>query len=240
MHTQQEKITARPILFTPDMVRAILDRRKTQTRRIIKLRDGSLPDDDSISTHLDGTFDKVMDFSKTFPHWQELKCPYGTPGDHLWVRETYLQWQYRDGEKGEIAYLDDPNIEALKRDMENLKKQKNTGNWRVIPSIHMPRAASRILLEITHIRAQRLHDITEADAIAEGIHYTTPNSGPNRYYDNYHTGRWMEAEMLNNPIASYRTLWETINGPHSWEQNPWVWAITFKNLASPNPASGIS
>lgn len=180
MHTQQEKTThVHPILFTAHMVRAIIGGQKTQTRRIIKLRDGTNPADEDISTHLDGTFDKVMDFSKTYPYWQELKCPYGRPGDHLWVRETYLQWQYRDGEKGEIVYYDDPNIHDILRDKKSLEKQKQIGNWRIIPSIHMPRAASRITLQITHIRAQRLHDITEADAIAEGV--ATTGGGHHAY-----------------------------------------------------------
>ena len=140
---------------------------------------------------------------------QNKFCPYGYPGDRLYVRETW-------GKFGEATFFkaDNPNAEGVA--------------WK--PSIHMPRAASRLTLQITNIRAQRLHDITEADAIAEGLNFIVPNSGPNTYYDNYLTGRWIDPEMLNNPIASYRTLWEKINGPHSWDANPWVWAITFKVL----------
>lgn len=200
----------RPILFTPDMVRAILDGRKTQTRRIIK----HLPAGVAAIWH-DGAGWNVENAAGNT--WiGRLTCHYGNPGERLWVRETWAKQL-----DGKIIY---------RADHENwqLADYTTTGAWR--PSIHMPRAASRITLQITHIRAQRLHDITEADAIAEGLHFTVPNSGPNTYYDNYHTGRWLDPEMLNNPIASYHTLWEKINGPNSWQQNPWVWAITFKPI----------
>lgn len=200
----------RPILFTPDMARAILDGRKTQTRRIIK----HLPAGVATIWH-DGAEWNVENAAGNT--WLgRLTCPYGNPGDHLWVRETWAKQL-----DGKIIY---------RADHENwqLADYTTTGAWR--PSIHMPRAASRITLQITDIRAHRLHDITEADAIAEGLHFTVPNSGPNIYYDNYHTSGWLDPEMLNNPIASYLTLWGKINGPHSWRQNPWVWAITFKPI----------
>lgn len=205
----------RPILFTADMVKAIVAGRKTQTRRKIKLRDGSLPDDESISTHLDGSFDKVMDFSKTFPYWQELKCPYGQPGDRLWVRETW-KWE---GDGGAAFYLAGvPEYRAGRLTGQWLEwpyqtpytaEPNLTTPWH--PSIHMPRAASRITLEITHIRAQRLHDMTEADAYNEGF-------------------EWVGHGDIST-CHQFQEIWEKINGPHSWEQNPWVWAITFRVLS---------
>lgn len=219
----------RPILFSTDMVRAILDGRKTQTRRIIKPQ----PIKDPLGGWKYGKNYCCSCSEASSPASDVLfpySNPYGAPGDHLYVRETIIQWHYRDGEKGEIVYLDDSNINLIKADMQSLKKQKNTGNWRTIPSIYMPRAAARIHLEITEIKVQRIQQITEADAIAEGINSTTQNGGPNKYYDNYHTGRWMEPAFLNNPILSYQTLWETINGPHSWAANPWVWCINFKKI----------
>lgn len=202
----------RPILFSADMVRAILDGRKTQTRRIIKPQPVLFPTGwqygkgykNSCSVSASPATDVLYPF----------ECPYGKPGDRLWVRETWNQ--IFNGITDEYIYG------ATDSDVFSETK------WR--PSIHMSRAASRITLQITDIRVQRLHDITEADAIAEGLHTTTPNGGPNKYYDNYHTGRWMEPEFLNNPILSYRTLWEKINGPGTWDANPWVWAITFQKI----------
>lgn len=197
---------ARPILFSAPMIRAILDGRKSQTRRIIKPQprqiDGGWQYGKKYQNHAFGA--AATPATDIFYPYQ---CPYGQPGDHLWVRET---WQ-KFGKEYAYAATDGDVFSETK--------------WR--PSIHMPRDASRITLQITDIRAERLHDITESDAIDEGINFTTQNGGPNKYYDNYHTGRWMDSEMLNNPIASYRTLWETINGPGSWEQNPWVWVIEF-------------
>lgn len=216
----------RPILFTPEMVRAILDGRKTQTRRIIKPAIG-WDHNWNVKKAEDSQNGYCMRCNTQYslPYF---KCPYGIPGDHLYVREKYLQWQYRDGEKGEIAYFDDPQIDALKRDMENLKKQKNTGNWRVIPSIHMPRAATRITLLITDITPQRLHDITPFDARAEGIQTYRPVPGdgaPETLYRNHLKDTW-----VLDPIYSYYTLWEKINGPGSWDRNPWVWVIHFQKI----------
>lgn len=200
-----QRAKERPIIFTAEMVCAILEGRKTQTRRQIK----GLPIDAEKIWHDGGCWIVENQHGQC---WKKaLKCPYGQPGYHLWVRET---WRQLFG--NEYAYS------ATDSDVYTETK------WR--PSIHMPRAAARIHLQITHIRAERLHDITDEDAIAEGIGRTRPNNGPNYYYDNYHTGRWMKPNMLNNPIASYCTLWEKIYGPGSWEQNPWVWAINFKKI----------
>lgn len=206
----------RPILFSADMVRAILDGRKTQTRRIIKPQPVLYPNGWQY-----GKGYKNSCFGSASPATDILypfECQYGNPGDHLWVRETWL-FDPLPGFPDEGAY-------HYRATSKKATAESFAGLWR--PSIHMPRAAARIILQITDIRAQRLHDITEADAIAEGLNFTVPNTSPNTYYDNYQTGRWLDPQMLNNPIASYRTLWEKINGPESWAANPWVWAITFK------------
>src|SRR6185312_9715625 len=84
-----EAVSVKPILFSTPMVTAILEGRKTKTRRIVKMKDGSLMQEEDLSNHLDGSFDKVMDFTKTYPYWQALKCPYGETGDILWVREKW-------------------------------------------------------------------------------------------------------------------------------------------------------
>lgn len=175
-------IKERPILFSAPMVRAILEGRKTQTRRIIKSRKNN-------SIFMGGWTDSFI-LDEGNREWTLSECPYGQPGDHLWVRES---WQ-KFGKEYAYAATDGDIYPETK--------------WR--PSIHMPRAASRLTLEITDIRAERLHDITEADAIAEGC-----ESG----------GNWDSA-----PTVQYSNLWETINGPGSWEANPWVWVITFKKI----------
>ena len=131
---------ARPILFSTDMVKAILQGRKTQTRRIVKMLDGSLADEGDISTHEDGSFHRVMDFSKTYPQWQERKCPYGEIGDILWVRET---WATATEIREKYVYKADFSEEKLKN------RQASGHRWK--PSIHMPRAAARLFLEIEDI-----------------------------------------------------------------------------------------
>lgn len=177
----------RPILFQTEMVRAILEGRKTQTRRIVKgdslmlLKDGVTP-----ISNIDNT------------------GPYGQPGDILWVRET---WQplVNGGPTGFGLYgykADDP--------VSNMP-------WK--PSIHMPKAACRLRLKITDIRVERLLDIVEDDCRSEGIE-KMPG-----YYRNYLTADGMPALT---PYMSYQTLWQKINGPESWDLNPWVWVIEFE------------
>ena len=199
----------RPILFSAPMVRAILEGRKTQTRRFINSLSG---------------FSKISEFGKSNTpgfdwcfrdlnmRWNEFtnhrllwKCPYGQPGDNLWVRETWAH-EYGGG------YLYRASHSHMKPD----------GNWK--PSIHMPRAASRILLKITDVRVERLNDISEWDAIDEGLEMVDGPDGI-KYYGNYGDNN---ADTALHPIESFRTLWEAINGPGSWIKNPFVWVIEFK------------
>ena len=182
----------RPILFSGAMVSAILDGTKTQTRRVVK---------GEALRWLDGGFtpEFVADY-------QNKLCPYGNSGDHLWVRETfqpiYPQDPLYNGGKP-ICY----DYAATYRHGDRLgdaigEKKK----WK--PSIHMPRLASRITLEITAIRAEKLKDISGADAVAEGVRSRLPDNGI--------------------AVAEYRDLWEAINGAESWSANPWVWVIEFE------------
>ena len=189
----------RPILFSGPMVRAILEGRKTQTRRII-------PDQSIISLREDGTPGKV-----------QPRCPYGKPGDKLWVRETFRMFD----SSIECACYDDCRCASF----HGKPIYKADGNleskWK--PSIYMPRWASRIDLEITNIRAERLHDISEEDAKAEGIEESEP--GMWKSY-NKRAG-W---ESVNCPVTSYRSLWESINGVGSWDENQFVWVIEFRRV----------
>lgn len=197
----------RPILFSAPMVRALLDGSKTQTRRVVKAK--HLPWlEHIVPNFLDGK-------------WNQRPLPYGQTGDRLWVRE-----RFRSLDCGEVDYFaDGPQIWERMQDHIALP---DADKWK--PSIHMPRWASRITLEITSVRVERLQDISKADAIAEGIERLT--YGGLTTYRNYSiTDDLAEVSpMLESPIESYRTLWESITGPSSWDANPFVWVIEFKRV----------
>lgn len=203
--------TSRPILFSGPMVRALLDGTKTQTRRAVKIQpNASLVSaaeiiDASVWCWLSGYDGSIA--GKILGHG---RCPYGHPGDRLWVRET--GWERpsrsaRDMREGadtwEPYYYDADGLS------ENDVADFRQWGFKRRPSIHMPRWASRITLEITGIRVERLQSISEDDVIEEGI---TGNA--------YMT----QAARIN----AYRELWERINGAESWAANPWVWIISFK------------
>jgi hypothetical protein len=137
---------------------------------------------------------------KRADYWQHSgpHCKYGQPGDRLWVKETF----WTGGTKEETAYRADAEMPS--------SATKMGCKWK--PSIFMPRKASRITLEIVNVRVERLQNITEEDANAEGI--------PSR----------MSVQTLTPAVADYAALWESINGYGSWTMNPWVWVIEFKKL----------
>lgn len=186
-HKEQHLVVkSHPILFSAPMIRAIIDGTKTQTRRIVKPM--HYPD------QLFGEAGK--------PWWNigglngaENICPYGKPGDRLWVKETFCY--VSEGGTLTPAYRADGWTEC----------PADNGKWK--PSIFCTRAASRITIEITDVRMERLQDITEEDAIAEG----TPDN--------------LEAEQGMEMRDSYAALWNRINGHGSWDLNPWVWVISF-------------
>ena len=199
----------RPVLFSAPMVRAILDGRKTQTRRVINPQ----PYIDGMGNFCWNGRNFGQDFngpciqaiaspipsSKT----KRVRCPYGKPGDRLWVRETFNH----DGEKYIYA-----------ADLNELGVQKWAAQWK--PSIHMPRNASRILLEITGVRVERLQDISECDAKAEGS-----------YVCDYFGRRLLDQSSNQGCYKwGYRSIWESLNGTGSWDLNPFVWVIEFKLL----------
>ncbi|WP_406850082.1 hypothetical protein [Chromobacterium phragmitis] len=208
-------IKERPILFCAEMVRALLAGTKTQERRIIK------PQPDVTEERLremDAWIDGFTLSQQVDGAWQhgfiDAKCPYGDPGDRLWVREARRRIGAECGcsespcccpKHGDIAYR------ATQDDADS--------KWK--PSIHMPRAASRITLVITDVRVEQLQDISEADALAEGIHKQQM------------TG-WFSVPGLNGAgttaRAAYALLWNAINGPGSWDANPWVWCISFQRV----------
>lgn len=202
------------------MVRALLAGTKTQTRRVVKWRKVS-PGLNLGFTGLSASMfstGAVLQSRRGDGAWEErcdvTPCPYGRPADRLWVRESH--WWFKDEPDHETGYYPP----ALTAEDVTYRADGDDGRkvWR--PSIHMPRWASRILLEVTDVRVERLQDISEADAAAEGV----KNCG----------SYWQPSDDINCPCAfaygAYKVLWESINGPGSWEANPWVWAITFRRL----------
>lgn len=208
----------KPILFSGQMVRAILEGRKTQTRRILNRVSGEFPNGKitqfgiSDTKGYDFTFrDKSMlwhDFKKD--DFISRKCPYGGPGTVLWVRETFASgsgyvWYKADCDNGpahEVCQFPDGSEPAVK--------------WK--PSIHMPRRASRINLLVKNVRVERLRDISEEDARAEGV---IPIPGGVDY-------KW-----LDKPYRSeFATLWNSINEKrgYGWDTNPWVWVVEFERV----------
>lgn len=203
-------VKERPILFSPEMVRAILDGRKTMTRRIVKLPDWA--------TCCDGRGRDVV------PHWPDngahplfgecylrfsycklcgsmgsrVHCPFEV-GGLLWVREA---WGYK-------TFTDARNKQVIYRADTVGTRQESTLRWR--PSIHMPRWASRITLEVTGVRVQRVQGNDEWDVRSEGLRRS--EDGPNLR-------------------ASFRRLWNDINAKrgYGWDANPWVWVVEFKRI----------
>jgi hypothetical protein len=211
------------------MVRAILDGRKTQTRRAVK------PQPQCSATlgfliqqpagkgscahfhHVDGSG----------IHSKELtvRCPYGQPGDQLWVREVWTPLFEEDTGFCGVAYAAGGMAEEDKRAGEYLD---GTDHWR--PSIHMPRWASRITLEVVSVRVERLNEISESDAIAEGVFFVP---GEGMIQGHYLGGIYPRKGVRRTfpvPTQAYRSLWESINGPGSWAENPWVWVVEFRRV----------
>jgi hypothetical protein len=216
----------RPILFSAPMVRAVLAVTKTQTRRIVKPQ--PLDDAPELATHLARRGHYEWFNREDQCSW---KCPYGAPGDRLWVREAWADLTATHGQRWERFNEETRLYERGTHPFIWYRAdgdQPDTGNgalnqerWR--PSIYLPRWASRILLEVTGVRIERLQEISEADAIAEGlfkdqaVRWTT----------------WSATEEHREhltPIEAYRELWEAINGRGSWDANPWVWVISFRRI----------
>jgi hypothetical protein len=197
----------KPILFSTPMVQAILDGRKTQTRRIVK--------GEALSWLVDSEFtpEFVADPDNNM-------CPYGKVGDRLWVRETIVahpEYSGKDYKAGLCGPLKDDNGENVAfrgyltdyPDFDEIKKQMHF--FKKIPAIHMPKNCCRIFLEIESVRVERLNEITRGDAMAEGCPFPNMAKG-------------------DNPVDWFRSLWQSINGADSWEKNPFVWRIEFKRI----------
>lgn len=211
-----------PIPFRAPMVQAILACRKSQTRRTVKYASPELIDSDGWP---------LTDLSDSGAGEVRAACPYGQPGDHLWVKEAWQYADWTDDGYPWVRYAADsqkllhesipPNwSERLNDTWAHLSHAENYGidncaaDRRMRSSRFMPRWASRITLEITSVRVERLQDISDQDCMAEGI---TDMVFPMR-------------NGLSIPRNSYADLWESINGPGSWDKNPLVWVIEFRSV----------
>lgn len=215
----------RPILFSAPMVRALLDGSKTQTRRVVK------PQPDFLGAHGDPSSTQPWITREPGLH-VFIVCPYGAGGDRLWVRETWYCDDYRV-QQGPYLLPAGRNADEMREDGtivycadDAAPYEQEQPVWR--PSIHMPRWASRITLEVTDVRVERLKDISEADALAEGIVHEVRDPGLGR--GGRPGYRWAANQYAGTAVHGYELLWESINGPGSWAANPWVWVVEF-NIA---------
>lgn len=206
----------RPILFQGDMVRAILSGEKTQTRRIISTRHVPLPPWGFMPDETDAGWPEVVD--ECGDHHPAV-CPYGQAKDRLWVRETFTLYDIPPTMQGAPQLTRGPMnphgpLAGRWQLAAGYDGDPRPGGWpnelKRVPSIHMPRWASRLTLEVTGVRVERLHAISEEDAQAEGA---------DRAY--WKVGSYRDAFTL---------LWKTINGDESWAANPWVWVISFRRV----------
>ena len=217
----------RPILFSAPMVRALLAGTKTQTRRVVKPQPSSV------------IHDLFIWKDNAAPREELLAlCPYGQSGDRLWVREAWQYADWTDDGYPWIGYRADDTRKLCDRISSEEWSERLMDTWAALsapenyaidnraadrrwrPGIHMPRWASRILLEITGVRVERLQDISEADARAEGA----PPSHPSIDRISREFG------YADFPRSWYAQLWEQINGAGNWAANSWVWVVEFRRI----------
>lgn len=263
----------RPILFSGPMVRAILDGRKTQTRRML---DPQPPPAEAVralcgtdfglhagrdgAVRVTGPVWAVREALGTEPTWRGR---FGGPGDRLWVRETWALTS-RDGSTCSIAYAarlppgktlsDTDGGVDIREAPAAFTMEPNPVRWR--PSIHMPRWASRLTLEVVSVRVERLHAITEEDAKAEGAFFTDygrrclrdwKGPGPCPAPDAHHRLRsgWAvepttsHEQCLDSARMAFANLWERINGAESWDANPWVRVVEFRRVEASTRAAAL-
>ena len=210
---------ARPILFSTEMVKAILEDRKKQTRRTKNLDKFNVNPD--LYKYLGLNINKnvhIFGFKteRGALEKESLKCPYGKPGDILWVRETFTK---------EATIFNDTPADYIYKADELLCE--NEIKWK--PSIFMPKEACRLFLKIKDIRVERLIEISEEDAMAEGIDF--------QFSELFQENRFMDYLDINSDYrtayCSFQSLWEKINGLDSWKANPWVWVIEFEKIEKP-------
>lgn len=238
----------RPILFSGEMVRAILDGRKRVTRRVVKFWNYRFPDDnpnndpDTVA-HVDGggnwifwsggDYPGLAEFTqRAYPNGEGFVCPYGRVGDLLWVKEAYKLPRILDGLKPSECWPQIDNVLYLADGRVGYKSVEQ-GKYR--HARFMPRWASRLTLRVTAVRVERVQDVTEEQALLEGVGGLPDNDKllPHmRLWDDYtpkKKGDGSHTAMIS-ARASFRTLWDSINSGrgYSWDSNPFVWVVGFE------------
>lgn len=214
-----------PILYSTEMVRALLDGRKTQTRRLNGLENQNenpsmwkLAGDVYDPAWDEGDWKSCCDFQSLDTSIMSLaQCPYGQPGDILWVRESFFKslncgFVFKAGENKGVSY----NEHFVK--------------WK--PNIHMPKTAARIFLQVKEIRVERLQDISAHDAKSEGVKLQWEYV-PGSFQDSNNEKRAEKFYSGMHHLTAFNQLWESINGAESWNSNPWVWVISFERIEKP-------
>lgn len=245
---QEKFMRESPIFFNGPMVRAILDGTKTQTRRVVKWRHPEPGLNHSCSglivySYTPNTFTLESQGNagcecRSGP----TRCPYGQVGDRLWVRETFVQG-YDIDPVSDLPKVVDENgndlpMKTWYRASDDIGWSDDNGYmantpWK--PSIHMPKSAARIWLEVTNVRVERLHAISKQDAKHEGIstvHFRPCDGWPR--CDGYMAGPDDgQTSLHTTAVKAFSELWETINGTGSWDTNPFVWVVEFKQIPAP-------
>ena len=245
-----------PILFSTPMVFAVKEECKIVTRRLKgleKINDN--PNDwefNWMAYDIGWCFNQISTLTeeniqnKTF-NQEVVKCPYGQKGDILWIRETFANgyndsldqnigkeekdwtmkyWTFKDGSQ---MFSDGSYFQK-----DNTGNEKGFAHIKWKPSIHMPKAACRFWLEIKSIKVERLNSINPVDAIFEGIDlYFNSMFQEQRYRDYLGNDDWKSKSEWRDPVSSFKSLWQKINGKESWDLNPWVWVIEFKKTNKP-------
>jgi hypothetical protein len=216
------------ILFNTDMVRAILDGRKTQTRRLNGLSEINKNPDDWVfqgtSIHLEPKLCFVAMFRNKETHqWITVKSPYlPSPYEVLYVRETWLKYKEKYYYKADDKH----------KDLDALLGGKSFFKWR--PSVHMPREAARIFLRVTDVQVERAQDITEEDARAEGIqsYWAEPHRDVSPFIG---AAKEIGADLCFTRREAFRQLWDSLYAAkgYDWDVNPWVWKYTFERTEKP-------
>lgn len=206
-----------PILFSTPMVQAILEGRKTMTRRLVE---------DPEQYYMDELIDGLWPYKSI---GQPAKCRYGKVGDVLWVREEHLITFSEDRKWITVTFKDGTEVCRYYKDfslktVKNLYKRKTIGKWQ--RARFLPKEMARIFLRNTNVRVERLQDITEQDAIAEGIERL-----PRLHWWKNYLG--IHLPGTSSAIESFMSLWDSINGAESRKANPWVWVVEFERIEKP-------
>ncbi len=219
----------KPIIFSGPMVLAILEGRKTQTRRVIK-GGRSFPISRRYRTKIHRSRAGMVLEGVTLDSGELLKCPYGQVGDRLWVREKFIILRARPIQNShnlttaDLIYKADHTELSVQLDSSVFKATKAGKGKKAAPSIHMPRWASRITLEITNVRAERAHNMIVENVIAEGVVSRETVEKNIRTYP-------LELEVNRSEYYTpWTKLWDSLNAKrgYSWDSNPWVWVLEFE------------